>query len=141
MLEGWIFLVLTIIFWGSTPILEKAGLKNVDAFTAVFIRSAAIFTILLVIFIFKGKLGELTKIPFKTILIFTISGIFAGLLGMWTYFKVLKLNPSSKIVPLAAIYPLVTVVLSVLILKEGFSWQRIVGTILIVSGVFLVKIF
>ncbi len=58
---------------------------------------------------------------------------------MWTYFKVLKMGPSSKIVPLAATYPLVTAVLSVLILREEVSWQRIVGTGLIIIGIFLVK--
>lgn len=139
MWQTWILLILTITFWGITPILEKAGLKQIDAFTALFIRSIVIFGILLVAFTFSGKLSSLSKIPPKTILIFALSGIFAGLLGMWTYFKILKLNPSSKIVPLVATYPLVTSLLGVLILKEEVTWQRIAGTIFIVLGILLVK--
>jgi len=65
--------------------------------------------------------------------------MMAGLLGMWTYYTALKMEATSKIVPIAACYPLVTAFLSVLILKEGVTFQRIIGTALIVSGIWLVK--
>jgi len=75
----------------------------------------------------------------KGFLIFGASGMMAGLLGMWTYYTVLKAEPTSKIVPIAACYPLVTVLLSALILKEGVTISRLIGTVLIVSGIWLVK--
>ena len=137
--QVWIFLLITILCWGTTPILEKLGLKDLDVFTGLFIRSAAVFFILLIAFIASGKINSLSKVPAKTIVIFSVTGILAGLVGMWTYFKVLKISPSSKIVPLAATYPLVAAILGVYILKEEFSWLRIVGTILIVAGILLVK--
>jgi len=139
MWQAWIFLILTVILWGTAPIIEKTGLKGADEFTAVFIRSTAIFLIIFVAFGLSGKFSSLAKIPLKTIAIISAGGICAGLLGVWTYFKVLKVTPASKIVPLAATYPLVTAILSVLILKEEFSWLRLVGTVLIVLGIFLVK--
>ena len=139
MWQSWFFLILTVIFWGTTPILEKSGLKSTDPFSALFIRSAAVFFTLTITFFVSGRLNSLYKIPAKALILFSLSGILAGLLGMWTYFKVLQMNPASKIVPLAATYPLVTAILSVLILKEDFSWQRVLGTVLIVSGIFLVK--
>jgi len=135
----WIFIILTIICWGSAPILEKYGLRDIDPFSAVFIRSVAILFMLVIAFSFTGRINVLWKTPPKTILVFTISGFLAGLAGMWTYFKALKMAPSSKIVPLVAIYPLLTAILSMLILKEEFSWLRIMGTILIVIGIILVK--
>ena len=135
----WTFIILTIICWGSAPILEKYGLKEIDPFSAVFVRSIAIVLMLIVVFVFTGRIGNVLKTPLKTTLIFTASGFLAGLAGMWTYFKALKVAPSSKVVPLVAIYPLITAILSVLILKEGFSWPRILGTILIIAGVLLVK--
>jgi transporter family protein len=67
------------------------------------------------------------------------SGIMAGLLGMWTYYTVLKMGVTSKVVPIAACYPLVTAVLSVLILREGVTLTRVIGTALIVMGIWLVK--
>jgi len=139
MWQSWFFLILTVILWGTTPILEKTGLKGTDPFSALFIRSAAVFFILTLVFFATGRINSLYKIPPKALVLFSLSGILAGLLGMWTYFKVLQINPSSKIVPLAATYPLVTAILAVLILKEGFSWQKLLGTVLIVSGILLVK--
>jgi transporter family protein len=75
----------------------------------------------------------------KSFLIFGTSGVMAGLLGMWTYYIVLKMEPTSKIVPIAACYPLVTALLSILILNEGVTIQRVMGTALIVAGIWLVK--
>ncbi len=132
-------MLLTVIFWGVAPILEKSGLGSVDEFTALFIRSTAIFIILLIFFSASGRLSSLSKVSLKTIVLFSLSGICAGLLGMWTYFKVLKDNPSSRIVPLVATYPLITALLGVFILKEGFSWSKTIGTLLIVGGILLVK--
>ncbi len=139
MSQMWLFIILTIICWGSAPILEKYGLRDIDPISAVFIRSLAILCILLIVFSFNGRISVLWKTPLKTTLVFTLSGFLAGLAGMWTYFKALKMAPSSKIVPLVAIYPLMTAVLSVFILKEQFSWIRLLGTALIVIGVLLVK--
>ena len=139
MWQAWIFLALTIIFWGAAPILEKYGLRYTDEFTAVFIRSTAVFFVLLLTLTFTNKKQLLCKLSLKPVLIFTLSGILAGLLGMWTYFKFLKLNPSSKAVPLSATYPLITVMLSIVFLGETISWQRALGTVLIILGVILVK--
>jgi transporter family protein len=58
---------------------------------------------------------------------------------MWTYYTALKLEATSRIVPIAASYPLVTAILSALILGEGLTVPRLIGTGLIVSGIWLVK--
>jgi len=63
----------------------------------------------------------------------------AGILAMWTYYTALKAGATSKIVPISACYPLVTALLSVLILREGITFPRVIGTALIVSGIWLVK--
>ncbi len=74
-----------------------------------------------------------------SILLFGASGMMAGLLGMWTYYGTLKMEAPSKIVPIAACYSLVTALLSFLVLKEEVTLQRVIGTSLIVSGIWLVK--
>jgi transporter family protein len=94
---------------------------------------------LLVLTFILGKGKALIELDGKSIFIFGASGVMAGLLGMWTYYVALKMEATSKIVPIAACYPLVTAFLSVLILKEGVTLPRVVGTALIVSGIWLVK--
>jgi transporter family protein len=41
----------------------------------------------------------------RSFLLFGASGMMAGLLGMWTYYAALKMEATSKIVPIAASYP------------------------------------
>ncbi|MBU4140362.1 MAG: EamA family transporter [Candidatus Omnitrophica bacterium] len=134
-----VLLILTAILWGSSPILEKTGLRNTSPLIALTIRSVGVAVILLIMLSCMGKLKELFSVEGKTVILFTISGIMAGLLGMWTYFGALKAGATSKIVPIAASYPLITVLLSILILKEGVTLVRLIGTLLIIAGIWLVK--
>jgi bacterial/archaeal transporter family protein len=135
-----IFLLLvTMVLWGSTPLIEKLGLKDVDPLMGIFIRSLVITVILFVFYLFSGKLNELTKISVKNFSLFAASGIMAGLIGMWTYFYLLKEGMTSKIVPIAASYPLITAVLSIFALGEQVTFQRIIGIILTIIGIILVK--
>jgi len=134
-----LLLIITALLWGATPILEKTGLTHVDPLTAVTIRSAIVTAGLLALTFLLGKFKALTELDGKSFLIFGASGLMAGLLGMLTYYTALKAEATSKIVPIAACYPLVTVLFSALILKEGVTFPRMVGTALIVSGIWLVK--
>jgi transporter family protein len=134
-----LLLIVTTLLWGATPILEKVGLARVDPLIGVTVRSAIVTAGLLILIFLMGKGRELIELDGKSILIFGASGVMAGLLGMWTYYAALKMEATSKIVPIAACYPLVTALLSVLILKEGITLPRVIGTAMIVSGVWLVK--
>jgi len=134
-----ILLIVTALLWGATPILEKMGLVKVDPLVGVTIRSTIVTAGLLILTLILGKGRALMSLDAKSILLFGSSGMMAGLLGMWTYYMALKMEATSKIVPIAACYPLVTALLSVLILNEGISTSRVIGTALIVSGIWLVK--
>ena len=134
-----LLLIVTTLLWGSTPILEKMGLTKVDPLIGVTIRSAIVTAGLFLLTFLLGKGRALMELDAKSIFLFGASGMMAGLLGMWTYYGALKIEATSKIVPIAACYPLVTALLSVLVLKEGITLHRVIGTALIVSGVWLVK--
>jgi transporter family protein len=134
-----LLLIVTALLWGTTPIIEKIGLAKVDPLIGVTVRSAIVTAGLFILTFVLGKGKSLMEVDGKSFLIFGASGVMAGLLGMWTYYTVLKAEPTSKIVPIAACYPLVTVLLSALILKEGVTISRLIGTVLIVSGIWLVK--
>lgn len=134
-----VLLVITAILWGATPILEKIGLAKVDPLIGVTIRSTVVTVGLLIITFAMGRGKALMEVDTKGFFLFGASGVMAGLLAMWTYYTALKVGATSKIVPIAACYPLVTAVLSVLILREGVTFPRVMGTALIVSGIWLVK--
>lgn len=134
-----LFLLATALCWGSTPVLEKVGLREVDPFVAVTVRSMAITAVLLAVAFLTGRMGKVLSVDFRTVAIFSLSGILAGLVGMWTYFWALKLGATSRVVPIAASYPLITTILGVLILGEEVTFVRFIGVVLIVLGIWLVK--
>ncbi|NWF93306.1 MAG: EamA family transporter [Syntrophaceae bacterium] len=134
-----LLLIITALLWGATPIIEKIGLARVEPLIGVTIRSVIVTIGLLILTFLLGKGRTLLEVDGRSILLFGLSGLMAGLAGMWTYFTALKMGATSKIVPIAACYPLVTALLSTLILREGVTLPRVIGTVLIVAGVWLVK--
>jgi len=134
-----LLLIVTALLWGSTPIVEKVALTKVDPLIGVTIRSATVTVSLFLLTFFLGKGKALMEVDGKSFLLFSASGMMAGLLGMWTYYSALKMEATSKIVPIAATYPLVTALFSVLILREEVTLPRVVGTALIVIGIWFVK--
>ncbi|RKX63498.1 MAG: hypothetical protein DRP34_01850 [Thermodesulfobacteriota bacterium] len=56
---------------------------------------------------------------------------------MFTYFSLLKAKNASQIVPLTSTYPLVATFLAIIFLKEELTLFKILGTIFIVVGIYL----
>lgn len=133
------WLLITALLWGSSPIIEKIGLASTDPILGIAIRSFTVSSLVIIILLFTGKINMLLSLDFKTVVIFAASGIMAGLLGIWAYFHALKLGATSKVVPIAATYPMVTAVLAICLLKEEISISKAIGTILIIFGIWLVK--
>ncbi|UCD54653.1 MAG: EamA family transporter [Candidatus Omnitrophota bacterium] len=134
-----LLLLITAFLWGTTPVLEKIGLGSTDPLTGVAIRSIAVTVALVIYLVLAGKARQVFQVDFKTWVIFSVTGLMAGLLGMLTYFIALKRGATSQIVPIAATYPLVTAILSVLILGEHVTFLRLIGTILIIAGIWFVR--
>jgi transporter family protein len=134
-----LLLVVTTLLWGATPIFEKIGLTKVDPVVGITIRSAIATVGLLILTLLLGRGRALIEVDGKGFLLFGVSGLLAGALGMWAYYAALKMEATSKIVPISASYPLVTALLSVLILREGVTLPRVIGTALIVIGIWFVK--
>lgn len=135
-----ILLALAAFFWGITPIIEKRALQGAAPLVGLTIRSLTVSIIMVIAVLATGRVKELFNTAPKTSGLFALSGITAGLLAMLFYFSALKLGATSKIVPISATYPLVTVVLSCLLLGEQVTLWRVVGTLLIITGIWLVQI-
>ena len=134
-----IFLFLTTLFWGIAAIFDKMALGKTSPFTGMMVRQFILTGILFAVGLGSGRLGSLGSLNGRTILFFGLSGICGGIAGLWTYYHALRIGGASLVVPITATYPLITALLSWLILQEGLTLPRIIGTALIVLGVWLVK--
>jgi len=134
--NAFILWFLTILFWGITPIIEKIGLKSVEPLLALFIRTFSALIGIFLILLLSSSFNT-SSLTFKNVGILSLSGILSGFLGMFTYFSLLKAKNASQIVPLTSTYPLVATFLAIIFLKEELTLFKILGTIFIVVGIYL----
>ncbi|MBI5967451.1 MAG: EamA family transporter, partial [Deltaproteobacteria bacterium] len=120
-------------------IFDKLALGKASPFAGLMVRQFILSSILFLLGISSGRLGSLLALEGRSVLFFGLSGICGGAAGLWTYYHALRLGGASLVVPITATYPLITAVLSWLILQESFTVTRLIGTVLIVLGVWLVK--
>ena len=134
-----IFLFLTTLFWGIAAIFDKLALGKTAPFTGMLVRQFILTGILLGVGLGTGRIASIASLDARTVIFFALSGICGGAAGLWTYYHALRLGGASLVVPITATYPLVAVLLSWIILQESLTLPRIIGTMLIVVGVWLVK--
>lgn len=134
------FILLTIIFWGIAPIFAKVGLVKVEPIVGLAIRTFVISIILLVICLVTGKFASIGQVSMRDILFISAEGICASLLGHFAYYYSLKLGDVTKVSPLLAAYPVITVLAAILFLGEKLTWNKFAGLIIIIFGVILVKL-
>ncbi|MCL4386737.1 MAG: EamA family transporter [Actinobacteria bacterium] len=131
--------IITMIFWGAAPIFGKIGLTKINPYMALAIRSFIVSLILLIILLIRGDIRELVKVDLKSIAFIGIEGIFAALIGQFAYYYALKLGETSKIVPIASAFPLITLLIAVIFLSEKITIIKSSGILLIIAGIILLR--
>jgi len=135
--SGLLYALLAAILWGIAPVFEKLGLINISPLAGLTIRTAAATILLILIVMFTDVHTEILRADSRTVTFLIMSGIVAGLLGMWSYFRAMKYCEASRVVPIVGSYPLFAFLFSLLLLGEQITLQKGIGVILIVSGVVL----
>lgn len=86
-----------------------------------------------------GRLKSFATLDARSTFFVIAGGLVAGLLGQLAFYSALKAGDASIVVPVAATYPLVALIVSVAFLGESFSVQKALGIALVVAGVMLLK--
>lgn len=135
--SGLLYALLAAVLWGIAPVFEKLGLIHVSPLAGLVVRTASATVILVLIMLFTNVHTEIIRADPKTLGFLIISGIVAGLLGMWAYFSAMKQCEASRVVPIVGAYPLFAFLFSLLVLGEQLTLQKGIAVFLIVSGVML----
>ena len=137
---AFIFALITALLWGIAPIFEKIGIAGgIAPYLGVVIRSISVAFIGLAGLLLMGKASELSSIDLRSAAFLVAGGLFAGFFGEYTYYSALKTGDASMVVPVAAAYPLVTLIISVLFFHEAFTLSKAAGIVLVVGGVVLLR--
>lgn len=132
--------LLAAVFWGTSPILEKRALASVSPFAAVLLRSATVASMAMVYLLWNHGSRTIRHLGrWQDALLVMLAGLISAGIGQVLYFAALRGGKTSVVVPIAACYPLVTVLLSVIVLGEKVRWWHVVGVALILFGIMLVS--
>lgn len=133
----WILMAfLSALFAGLTSILAKCGIKKTDSTVATALRTIIVLLFSWVMVFVVGSQGTITDIGAKTVVFLILSGLATG--ASWLcYFKALQLGDINKVVPIDKSSTVLTILLALIFLGEGLTWQKGVGVLLIGVGTFL----
>ena len=129
---------LIAVLAGSAAIFEKASLRDATPLTVFTLRSLVISFLLVSACLVLGQVKPLFAVSGRTAGLIVVPAILATSF-VFLYFSILRHDLASRVFPILAAAPLVTVVLSVMFLGEPFSWKRLLGAVLVAAGVALVK--
>lgn len=128
-----LFAVLSAVFAALTSILAKIGIENVDSNLATAVRTVVVVAMSwLMVFITNAQSG-LTNISKKSWIFLILSGLATG--ASWLcYYKAIQMGEVSKVVPIDKMSVVITLILAVVFLHEGFNAKSIIGAVLITVG-------
>ncbi len=133
-----IFAILSALVWSTAPIIFKIGLKgSVPPLVGIFFHN---LTATLFALIVLTAMRESFNYPLRDILIICTGGFISGFLGLLLYYKAIKEGEVSVVAPIVASSPLWASLLAFLLLGESFSVIKVVGALLVVSGVIMLTI-
>mgnify|MGYP000038301110 CR=1 FL=1 len=133
------FALVGMLFWGLAPVLGKLGLTKVSPALGLTIRSFTVSLFLLGWLLMSGKAGELSRVDARTWAFVAAEGVLASLLGHLAYYYALKFGEASRVTPVMAAFPLVTVALGIIFLGEKLTLAKIGGAAMVVVGVLLIR--
>src|SRR2546423_314641 len=138
MMPRWlIWTFLALFFWGIWAVLAKAlG----DQLSPTDTQTGSTFGMLPVILALalSGKVRGSVNSKSGAALAF-ISGLLA-VTGNIAYYEVLSSSKASTVVPLTALYPLVTVILAVIFLREKLNRVQFAGILLSLVAIYFFNV-
>ena len=130
----WIlYAVLSAIFAALTSVLAKMGISGVESNLGTAIRTAVVLIMAWGIVLAKGEQKQLKGINKKELVFIALSGIATG--ASWLcYYYAIQNGVMSVVVPIDKMSVLITVLFSVVFLKEKMSFKSIFGLIVMSVG-------
>lgn len=123
-------------FAGITAILAKCGIRKTDSDVATAIRTVVVLIFSWLMVGITGVGAGIKSISGKTLLFLLLSGMATG--ASWLcYFHALQKGDVNKVVPIDKASTVLTILLALIFLGEGITWEKLVCMVLIGAGTML----
>lgn len=134
LLKDWFFFgILALIFWGFWGLFPKLATNYINPKSVLIFQTMGYFLVLPFVLL---SLHFRPEIHPKGI-IFAICGGLAAAMGAIFFFYSIAKGKASVVVTMTALYPLVTIILSFLLLKETITLKQTIGLILAIIAMLL----
>lgn len=125
--------ILSLLSFGVWGLLTKLTVNHIDARSALlyqFLGLACVVLVLLVALKFRPETA------IKGIGFGMLTGIANGI-GCLFYFAAVDKGKVTTVVTLTALYPIITIALAFLVLKEGINIKQGIGVLFALSAIYL----
>ena len=136
-MEDWIlFSFVSLFIWGLWGIFGKLALSSgLDWKQVMVISSFAFLPIIFLVYLIFRPTIDLKNPGFYYALLAGMT-----IIGNFTFYTALSKGKASVVVPLTALYPIVTVLLAFLILKETINFMQAFGILLAILSILLISL-
>jgi bacterial/archaeal transporter family protein len=125
-LKTWyVYSVLTVVTWGLWGVFSKLASNYSRPRQALLFQTAGVLAFAVVVFFMEKFRIEWSLPGFS----WAALGGFFAFLGFLTFFAALDQGKASTVVTLSALYPLVTILLSILFLHERLAPRQGIGIV------------
>lgn len=116
--------ILCVVSWGAWVLFSKLGSNEISASAMQFIFAFGFIPVALLVLVLKPIKFERSV---KGISYGLGNGVLSGIGGLALFAAYRSGGNTSVITAATALYPLITVVLAILVLRERLSWLQVVG--------------
>ncbi len=136
---GEVLVIAATLCWAVGASFYGESLKKVNPVRLNLVRSSAAAVFLFLTTLFLGRLDYFSRLDFASALLLVGASVLGWAVGDTLYFVSLKFIGVSRTAPLTYAYPLFMIPMSVYFLHETFTANILLGTVAIISAVWLIS--
>ncbi len=129
--------IVLLLFWGIWGVTIKVAMQSIGLQVVVWVQLAQTLIFPLYFLVFKDLLP--LKLEGPAILWAMFSGAIS-LIGTLMLYLLLRVAPTSIVIPLSALYPIITIALAFLVLHERITAQQWLGIVFALVAIALLTI-
>lgn len=135
-----IYAFLAAIAAAIVGVLSKIGIVGIDATVATTIRGLSIAVFMGGAALLLGKFQGVMESSPKTVLFIVLTGIFGGLSWLWGFMALKAGGDATAVNAIDRLSLVFLLILAVFFLVESFTWAKLSGVLLIITGTLLVTL-
>jgi len=132
-----LFALLSALFSSIMLVLIKVGLKNLDSDLGLAIRTIIVTVFCIINVLIIGKIKDIKNIDGK-VWLWLLLGSIATYLTWLFYFKATKQGEAMNVIAISQMSIVFSLVLNFFFLKEKISIMDILGSLIVILGVYLI---